>query len=93
MPAVVADPFFVHQREMVMMIFHMTLSCSFFIGPLINAYVVQYGSWRNECLWIAVVTFVLWGVAFFTFYESGYYHRAVNVPGSNFVKRSPSCDF
>jgi MFS family permease len=59
-PAVVADPFFVHQREMVMMIFHMTVSCSFFIGPFINAYVVQYSSWRDECLWIAVVTFVLW---------------------------------
>jgi MFS family permease len=86
-PAVVADPFLVHQRGTVMMIFHMTLSCSFFIGPLINAYVGQYSSWRNECLWIAVVTFVLWGVAFFTFYESGYYHRDVNVPRSSFVKK------
>jgi MFS family permease len=83
-PAVVADLFFVHQRGTVMMIFHMTLSCGFFIGPLINAYVVQYSSWRNECLWIAVVTFALWSVAFFTVYESSYYHRDVNALGSSF---------
>jgi len=83
-PAVVADLFFVHQRGTVMMIFHMTLSCGFFIGPLINAYVVQYSSWRNECLWIAVVTFSLWAVAFFTVYESSYYHRDVNAIESSF---------
>ncbi len=83
-PAVVADLFFVHQRGTIMMIFHMTLSCGFFIGPLINAYVVQYSSWRIECLWIAIVTFVLWGIAFFTVYESSYYHRDVNAPESSY---------
>ncbi|RDW90984.1 hypothetical protein BP5796_02149 [Coleophoma crateriformis] len=75
--AVVVDMFFVHQRGTVMMIFHMALSSGFFIGPLINAYVVQYSSWRQECEWIAIAAGVAWVVAIFTIRETTYLHRDV----------------
>ena len=89
-PAVVADLFFVHQRGTVMMIFHMTLSCGFLAGPLINAYVVQYSSWRYECLWIAIAAFLLWGIALFTVYESSYHHQDLNAPKGTFGKKKSS---
>jgi MFS family permease len=68
--AVVDDLFFVHERGTLMMIFHMALSCGFFLGPLINAYVVQYSSWRTECLWNAIASFATWAVAILTAHES-----------------------
>jgi MFS family permease len=86
-PAVVADLFFVHERGTLMMIFHMALSCGFFLGPLVNAYVVQYSGWRTECLWIAIAPFVTWAVAILTIHESSYFHRDVNAPESSFEQR------
>jgi MFS family permease len=83
-PAVAADLFFVHQRGAVMMIFHMALSCGVFLGPLINAYTVQYSSWRVSCEWIAIAAGILWVIAIFTVHETTYYQRDVNAPASAF---------
>lgn len=75
------------------MIFHMALSCGFFLDPLINAYVVQYSGWRTECLWIACASFAIWVVAVLTVHESSYFHRDVNAleslfgPRRSFVQR------
>jgi MFS family permease len=84
-PAVVADIFFVHERGFVMMIFHVAFSCGFFIGPLINGYVVQYsGSWQWTCGWIAIASGVNLLIALFTIRETTYYNRDVNAPVSSF---------
>jgi MFS family permease len=81
-PALVADLFFVHQRGTAMMIFHMALSCGFFLGPLINAYVVQFSSFRVSFEWIAIAAGVTWVVAIFTVNETAYYNRDVKAPES-----------
>lgn len=75
--AVVADLFFVHQRGTMMMIFHLALSMGFFLGPMINAYVVQYLGWRWVCGWIAIAAGLTWLVALFTIHETVYRHRDI----------------
>lgn len=83
-PAVVADLFFVHERGAMMMIFHMALSCGFFLGPLINAYVDQYSGWRWICGWMAIVTAVVWLVGVFTIHETTYLDRDISASSSSF---------
>jgi MFS family permease len=84
-PAVVADIFFVHERGFVMMIFHVAFSCGFFIGPLINGYVVQEtDGWKWTCGWIAIASGVNLLVALFTVRETAYYNRDVNAPVESF---------
>lgn len=85
--AVVADLFFVHQRGTMMMVFHIALSCGFFLGPMINSYVVQYVGWRWVCGWIAIVVAALWVVAIFAIHETAYPHRDVERPASSFGPR------
>jgi len=86
-PAVVADLFFVHQRGTVMMIFHVALSCGFFLGPFINAYIVQYVSWRTEDAWIAVAAGVAWIVAIFGVFETQYPNRDVDKAANEYPAR------
>jgi MFS family permease len=86
-PAFVADLFFVHERGIVMMIFHMALSSGFFLGPLIDAHVTQYSSWRVSCEWIAVAAGATWSVGFFTVHETSYYNRDVYAPPSSHPRK------
>jgi MFS family permease len=86
-PALVADLFFVHERGTVMMIFHMAPSSGFFLGPLIDAYIAQYSSWRISCEWIAVAAGATWSVAFFTVHETSYYSRDVYAPLSSYPRK------
>ena len=84
-PGVVADMFFAHERGFVMMFFQLALSFGFFIGPLINSYIIQdTESWRWACGWIAVAGGINWLVAVFMIHETSYPNRDVSVPAANY---------
>jgi MFS family permease len=55
-----------------MMFFHLAMSCGFFLGPLIEAYITQYGGWRWNCGFIAVAAAATLVVGFFTIHETSY---------------------
>jgi MFS family permease len=77
--AVAADLFPVTERGFVMMFFQFALSCGFFLGPLINAYVAQYtGGWQWTCGWIAIAAGVNCVVAVFTLWETSYPNRGLS---------------
>lgn len=86
-PALAADLFFVHERGTVMMIFHMALSSGFFLGPLIDAYIIQYSSWRVYCEWIAAAAGATSLVVFFTVHETTYCNRDVYAPLSSYPRK------
>ncbi|KAF9884529.1 hypothetical protein FE257_001474 [Aspergillus nanangensis] len=87
-PAVVADMFFAHERGFSMMLFQLALSSGFFIGPLINAFIVQYtGGWQWTCGWIAVAAAANLLIALFTVRESSYCRRDMNAHASSFPAR------
>jgi MFS family permease len=86
-PAVVADLFFVQERGSMMMIFHMALSCGFFIGPLINAYIEQYSGWQWICGWISIATALTWVVAFFIIHETTYVGRDTLAHANTFSQK------
>jgi MFS family permease len=84
--AVVADLFRVTERGYVMMFFQLALSCGFFLGPVINAYITQYaGGWQWTCGWIAVAAGANCVVAIFTLWETSYPARYRNDGSSNTV--------
>jgi len=71
-PSAVADMFFVDVRGHCMMFFHFALASGIFLGPLINAYVVQYHGWRWSTGWIAIVGGVTFLLAVFFIREPQY---------------------
>ncbi|KAF7552038.1 hypothetical protein G7Z17_g4573 [Cylindrodendrum hubeiense] len=71
-PALVADMFFIHERGHCMMIFHLALSCGFFLGPLICAYITQEAGWRWTCGFLAIAGAFTGLVGFFSIHESNY---------------------
>ena len=71
-PSLVADLFFVHERGHCMMLFHFALSCGFFLGPLISAYITQEAGWRWSCGFLAIAGGVTFLVGFFTIRETNY---------------------
>ena len=71
-PSLVADLFFVHERGHCMMLFHFALSCGFFLGPLISAYLTQEAGWRWSCGFLAIAGGVTFLVGFFTIRETNY---------------------
>jgi MFS family permease len=81
-PSLVADLFFVHERGHCMMLFHFALSCGFFGGPLISAYITQGAGWRWSCGFLAIAGGVTFLVGCFTIRETSYpRHKAdVNLP-------------
>lgn len=87
--AVVADLFFVNERGAMLMIFHLALSCGFFVGPFLNAYVIQYAGWRWICGWLAISSGLCWLVAFFTIHETAYRDRDVNASADKFGELKP----
>ncbi|QDS76433.1 hypothetical protein FKW77_004351 [Venturia effusa] len=82
--AVVADMFFVNERGAMLMIFHLALSFGFFVGPFLNAYVLQYAGWRWICGWLAIASGLCWLVALFTIHETVYRDRDVSAPAERF---------
>lgn len=87
---VVVDLFFVHQRGTMMMIFHLSLSAGFFLGPAVNAAIVQYAGWRWICGWIAIASSVTWLIGIFTIHETAYYDRDVSAPASLYGPKKTS---
>lgn len=71
-PALVADLFFIHERGHCMMIFHLALSCGFFLGPLICAYITQGAGWRWTCGFLAIAGGVTFIAGVFTIHETNY---------------------
>ena len=64
------EPFY--ERCHCMMLFHFALSCGFFLGPLIYAYITQEAGWRWSCGFLAIAGGVTFLVGFFTIRETNY---------------------
>lgn len=79
-PSAVAELWFSRERGARMMHFHLALASGIFLGPLINAYVVQKHGWRWSPAWIAIASGVLFVLAFFLVHETQYDH--VRTPDS-----------
>ena len=71
-PSAVAEMFFVDERGHCMMFFHFAIGCGLFLGPLINAYVVEFHNWRWSTGWIAITGGVIFILAFFLIREPQY---------------------
>ncbi|KAL4928106.1 major facilitator superfamily domain-containing protein [Aspergillus undulatus] len=71
-PAVVSDMVSPQDRGHYLMVFHLALTSGLFIGPLINAYLVQEGDWRWMCYFLAIAVGVVFVVAAFTVRETTY---------------------
>ncbi|PYI21832.1 MFS general substrate transporter [Aspergillus violaceofuscus CBS 115571] len=71
-PAVVGDMVRPEGRGHWLMIFHLALTSGLFVGPLINAYIVQDAGWRWMCWFLAIASGVVWVVGIFTIRETTY---------------------
>lgn len=71
-PSVVADLFFLDQRGHCMMFFHLAMTTGLFLGPPINAYLIQLHNWRWSCGFIAIFAGSLLLVGCFTIRETQY---------------------
>ncbi|PMD14114.1 MFS general substrate transporter [Hyaloscypha hepaticicola] len=76
--SVVADLFYFHERGHCMMMLHTAISGGVFLGPLINAYIVQYAGWRWMCAFMAIAASATFVVAFFTVHETAYKREIIN---------------
>lgn len=74
-PAVVADMVAAKDRGHYMMFFHLAMTAGLFLGPLINAYLVQEQDWRWMCYFLAIAVGVVFLVAIFTIRETSYLKR------------------
>ncbi|KAJ6049162.1 hypothetical protein N7499_004000 [Penicillium canescens] len=77
-PAVVADMVAPQDRGHYMMFFHLAMTSGLFLGPLINAYLVQEENWRWMCYFLAIAVGVIFIVAIFTIRETSYHKRHVS---------------
>ena len=71
-PSLVADVFFAKQRGHCMMFFHLALASGVFLGPLINAWIVQLHGWRWSCGFLAITGGVIFLLVLFLFRETQY---------------------
>ncbi|KAJ5327666.1 hypothetical protein N7452_008056 [Penicillium brevicompactum] len=69
-PAVVADMVAPQDRGHYMMFFHLAMTAGLFLGPLINAYLVQEHDWRWMCYFLAIAVGVVFIIAIFTTRET-----------------------
>ncbi|KAF2765157.1 polyamine transporter [Teratosphaeria nubilosa] len=72
-PSVVSDMFFADERGHRMMSFHFALASGIFLGPLINAWIVQLHGWRWSCDFLAIAGGVVLVLAFFFIRETQFY--------------------
>ncbi|KAL6229591.1 hypothetical protein BDW75DRAFT_249476 [Aspergillus navahoensis] len=71
-PAVVLDMVAPQDRGHYLMVFHLALTSGLFVGPLINAYLVQEENWRWMCYFLAIAVGVVFVTAIFTVRETTY---------------------
>ncbi|KAE8150335.1 major facilitator superfamily domain-containing protein [Aspergillus avenaceus] len=83
-PAVVSDMVAPQDRGHYLMFFHLALTAGLFIGPLINAYLVQEQNWRWMCYFEAIAAGAIFIIAIFTVRETTYLSRNAFAP-----KRTP----
>ncbi|KAJ5935061.1 hypothetical protein N7466_004608 [Penicillium verhagenii] len=83
-PAVVADMVAAKDRGHYMMFFHLAMTAGLFVGPLINAYLVQQQNWRWMCYFLSIAVAVILMIATFTIRETTYLKK----PTESRVKRS-----
>ncbi|KAI7235461.1 MFS general substrate transporter [Hortaea werneckii] len=57
------------------MYFHIALASGIFLGPLLNAWIVQLQDWRWSCGFLAIAGGVVFVLAVFFIRETQYYHR------------------
>jgi len=86
--AVVTDLYFVHERGAKMMVFHFALSGGLYLGPLVNAYIIEYSTWRIACESYSIAAGALWIIAAFFFQETTYHNRDVYAPVSSYGSRT-----
>ncbi|KAH7391600.1 polyamine transporter [Cadophora sp. MPI-SDFR-AT-0126] len=86
--AVVTDLYFVHERGAKLMIFHFALAGGVFLGPLINAYIIEYSTWRVACESYAIAAGALWVTAVLFFQETTYHNRDIYAPISLYGSRT-----
>lgn len=71
-PAVVGDMVAPEHRGHYLMIFHLSMTGGLFLGPLINAYLVQEEDWRWMCYFLAIAVGVVLFCSIFTIRETSY---------------------
>lgn len=71
-PALVSDMIPISKRGHYLMFFHLALSCGLFLGPLMNAFIIQQEDWRWMCGLLAVAVGVLFVMSVFTIRETSY---------------------
>jgi MFS family permease len=54
------------------MMFHTAISAGVFLGPLINAYLVQFAGWRWMCGFMAIAAALTFVVGVFSIHETAY---------------------
>ena len=86
-PSAIADLVLVESRGRYMMFFHLALSSGLFLGPLINAYLIELHSWRWSCAFIAITAGVIFLCGIFTIRETSYIKQREIHPESNIPKR------
>ena len=75
-----------------MMMFHTAISGGVFLGPLINAYIVQYAGWRWMCGFMSTTASATFVVGFFTIHETAYRREMLGLdrPTSEYSKKRSS---
>lgn len=71
-PGVVSDMIPISKRGHYLMFFHLAMSCGLFLGPLMNAFIIQQEGWRWMCHLLAVAVGILFVVSVFTIRETSY---------------------
>lgn len=84
-PSVVSDLWPVHIRARKMMFFAVALGSGIFLGPIINAWVVQLHGWRWSPGWMSIIFGFLFLLALFLIHETEYrparkHHRPESLP-------------
>ncbi|KAJ5669922.1 uncharacterized protein N7477_005285 [Penicillium maclennaniae] len=79
-PAVVADLVPARDRGHYMMFFHLAMTAGLFVGPLINAYLVQEQNWRWMCYFLAIAVGIVFLIAIFTIRETTFLRKTDTDP-------------
>ncbi|KAF2168954.1 hypothetical protein M409DRAFT_20967 [Zasmidium cellare ATCC 36951] len=79
-PNVVSDLWPIDQRGRKMMFFAVALGSGIFLGPIINAWVVQLHGWRWSPGWMAIVFGFIFVLALFLIHETEYRRERKHFP-------------
>lgn len=86
-PSTIGDLWTQKTRAHRGMVFHFFLASGIFLGPLINAWVIQLHGWRWVPGWISIVSGFMFVLAFFLIHETEY--RDHRTPTTDRARRRP----